>query len=66
MRCSSGRPGSRRPATDVEILARVADGPAAGRIVAVRQGPVMATSFHPEITHDDRVHRYFVDLVKSS
>lgn len=51
---------------DVEVLATVATGPALGRIVAVRQGPVMATSFHPEITADDRVHRYFVDLVRSS
>jgi 5'-phosphate synthase pdxT subunit len=50
----------------VEILATVAAGPAIGRIVAVRQGSVMATSFHPEITQDDRVHRYFVDLVRSS
>jgi 5'-phosphate synthase pdxT subunit len=30
----------------------------------VRQGAIMATSFHPEITRDDRVHRYFVDLVR--
>jgi len=52
--------------TEVEVLARVADGPAVGRIVAVRQGPIMATSFHPEITRDDRVHRHFVDLVTSS
>ncbi len=51
---------------DVDVLATVASGPAAGRIVAVRQGATMATSFHPEITHDDRVHRYFVDLVRSS
>ncbi len=51
--------------TGVEVLATVADGPAAGRIVAVRQDAVMATSFHPEITGDDRVHRYFVDLVRS-
>lgn len=36
------------------------------RIVAVRQGAVMATSFHPELTNDDRVHRYFVDVVRSS
>ncbi len=49
---------------DVDVLATVASGPAAGRIVAVRQGVIMATSFHPEITHDDRVHRYFVDLVR--
>jgi 5'-phosphate synthase pdxT subunit len=51
---------------DVEVLATVASGPGVGRIVAVQQGHVMATSFHPEITGDDRVHRYFVDLVTSS
>jgi pyridoxal 5'-phosphate synthase pdxT subunit len=49
----------------VEVLATVASGPGAGRIVAVRQDGVMATSFHPEITDDDRVHRYFVDVVVS-
>lgn len=48
---------------DVEVLARVAQGPAAGRIVAVRQGSLMATSFHPEVGGDSRVHRLFVDLV---
>lgn len=46
---------------DVEVLARVGAGPAAGRIVAVRQGSLLATSFHPEVTGDDRVHRYFLD-----
>jgi 5'-phosphate synthase pdxT subunit len=51
---------------DVEVLATVASGPGVGRIVAVQQGHIMATSFHPEITGDDRVHRYFVDLVTSS
>lgn len=49
-----------------EVVARVAEGPAAGRIVAVRQGPLMATSFHPEVGDDDRIHRYFVDLVIES
>jgi 5'-phosphate synthase pdxT subunit len=48
---------------DVEVLARVEEGAAAGRIVAVRQGPLMATSFHPEVGSDDRVHRLFVDLI---
>ncbi|WP_154794274.1 pyridoxal 5'-phosphate synthase glutaminase subunit PdxT [Occultella kanbiaonis] len=48
---------------DVEILATVRSGPAAGRIVAVRQGVLMATAFHPEIGSDHRVHRAFVDLV---
>ena len=47
----------------VEVLARVGQGEAAGRIVAVRQGPLMATSFHPEVGGDPRVHRLFVDLV---
>ena len=51
---------------DVEVLARVEDGPAAGRIVAVRQGPLMATSFHPEVGSDHRVHGMFVDLVRSA
>jgi 5'-phosphate synthase pdxT subunit len=49
---------------DVEILARVQSGAAAGRIVAVRQGRVMATSFHPEIAGDSRVHRSFVELLE--
>ncbi len=48
----------------VEVLARVAHGPAADRIVAVRQGRLLATSFHPEVGGDSRVHRLFVDLVK--
>jgi pyridoxal 5'-phosphate synthase pdxT subunit len=47
----------------VEVLARVEQGQAAGRIVAVRQGSLMATSFHPEVGGDSRVHRLFVDLV---
>jgi 5'-phosphate synthase pdxT subunit len=50
---------------DVEVLARVASGPALGRIVAVRHGHLLATSFHPEIAGDDRIHRYFVDVVRS-
>jgi 5'-phosphate synthase pdxT subunit len=48
---------------DVEVLARVDGGPAAGRIVGVRQGSLMATSFHPEVGGDDRVHRLFLDLI---
>ena len=51
---------------DVEVLARVESGAATGRIVAVRQGRLMATSFHPEVGSDDRVHGLFVDLVRSS
>ncbi|REF38229.1 pyridoxal 5'-phosphate synthase glutaminase subunit PdxT [Thermasporomyces composti] len=49
-----------------QVLARVASGPAAGRIVAVRQGRLMATAFHPELTGDHRVHEYFVTLVKEA
>jgi 5'-phosphate synthase pdxT subunit len=50
----------------VEVLARVEEGEAAGRIVAVRQGPLMATSFHPEVGGDSRIHGLFVDLVKEA
>jgi 5'-phosphate synthase pdxT subunit len=45
----------------VEILAT---DPATGRIVAVRQGPVLATAFHPELTRDGRIHELFVDMVR--
>jgi len=57
---------------EVDVLARVESGPAADRIVAVRQGSLMATSFHPEVgptaagPADDRIHRLFVDLVRES
>ncbi|WP_433078294.1 pyridoxal 5'-phosphate synthase glutaminase subunit PdxT [Dactylosporangium sp. CA-052675] len=50
----------------VEVLGRVKDGPAAGRIVAVRQRHLLATSFHPELTGDLRVHRYFVEMVREA
>ena len=52
-------------ADDVRVLGRVTGGPAAGRIVAVRQGNLLATAFHPELTGDLRVHRYFVEMVRS-
>jgi 5'-phosphate synthase pdxT subunit len=48
----------------VQVLARVVGGPADGRIVAVRQGSLVATSFHPELTGDRRVHALFVDIVR--
>jgi pyridoxal 5'-phosphate synthase pdxT subunit len=35
-----------------------------GRIVAVRQGPALATAFHPELTPDPRIHKLFVDMVR--
>ena len=50
----------------VEVLARVPAGPAVGRIVAVRAGHLMATSFHPEVGGDARVHRQFVDLIEQT
>jgi 5'-phosphate synthase pdxT subunit len=48
---------------DVQVVATVASGAALGRIVAVRQANLLATSFHPEITGDHRFHQLFVDLV---
>jgi len=42
----------------VDVLCRLAD----GRIVAARQGHFMVTSFHPELTLDDRLHRYFLEM----
>jgi pyridoxal 5'-phosphate synthase pdxT subunit len=55
----------------VEVLARIEDDSAvggvpdgaAGRIVAVRQGSLMATAFHPEVDGDGRIHRLFLDLI---
>ncbi len=43
---------------DVEVLATLSN----GAIVAARQGRLLATSFHPELAHDDRFHHYFVSL----
>ncbi len=59
-------PWVERVGVDVEILGRTEDGPTAGRIVAVRQGNLMATAFHPEMTADARVHRAFVEMVRRS
>jgi len=44
---------------EAETLASLPD----GRIVAAREGHLLATSFHPELTLDDRFHRYFLTLV---
>lgn len=55
--------------SDVEVVATI---PAqtfndeADRIVAVRQGNLMATSFHPEITPDLRIHEYFLEMVRAA
>ncbi len=50
---------------DVEVLARVNRGGDEGTIVAVRQGALLATAFHPELTGDDRIHGMFVQMVSS-
>jgi 5'-phosphate synthase pdxT subunit len=52
---------------DVEVLARVSGGPADGKVVAVRggaDGQLLATSFHPELTGDARVHELFLRMVR--
>lgn len=49
-----------------QVLARVESGAAAGRIVGIRQQHLLATSFHPELTGDARVHGYFVDMVRGT
>jgi pyridoxal 5'-phosphate synthase pdxT subunit len=43
---------------DARVLAKLQD----GRIVAAQQGHLLATAFHPELTNDDRFHRYFLQL----
>jgi 5'-phosphate synthase pdxT subunit len=45
----------------VDVLAKLED----GRIVAARQGKLLVTSFHPELTQDDRMHQYFLSLIDS-
>jgi len=47
---------------DTQVLASLED----GRIVAAQQGHLLATSFHPELTEDDRFHRYFIYLAAQS
>ncbi|MDD4867171.1 MAG: pyridoxal 5'-phosphate synthase glutaminase subunit PdxT [Mycobacterium sp.] len=54
-------PWVERTGAGVEVLAR-----AAGHPVAVRQGAVLATAFHPEMTGDRRVHQLFVDMIKGA
>jgi 5'-phosphate synthase pdxT subunit len=55
-------PAIMRVGQSVEVLASLAD----GRPVAVQQNNLLATSFHPELTTDNRFHRYFLDLVFES
>ena len=54
-------PWVERAGPDVAVLARVGEHP-----VAVRQGTVLATSFHPEVSGDDRLHALFLDIMQSA
>jgi pyridoxal 5'-phosphate synthase pdxT subunit len=63
-------PWVEKAGSGIQVLATIphiaAAGTAAGRIVAVRQGPVLATAFHPElVSGDERVHRQFVQIVRA-
>ena len=51
-----------RVGEEVSVLSSLED----GRPVAVRQGNLLATAFHPELTNDTRVHRYFLDVAGDS
>ncbi|WP_295648243.1 pyridoxal 5'-phosphate synthase glutaminase subunit PdxT [uncultured Dietzia sp.] len=51
---------------NVEVLARVRASDGRDHAVAVRQGNALATSFHPEVTDDVRVHRYFLDMARAA
>lgn len=64
-------PWVEQAAPDVQVLARIPDydvqghrmADASGKIVAARQGNLLVTAFHPEVTNDLRVHQLFVKLV---
>ncbi|CAM2750679.1 pyridoxal 5'-phosphate synthase glutaminase subunit PdxT [Skermania piniformis] len=56
-------PWVERVGPGVGVLARILDGPAAGRVVAVRDEVRLATAFHPEVTGDRRLHAMFVAMV---
>ena len=47
-------------------LGRTVEADEPGRIVVVRQRHLLATSFHPELTHDTRVHAFFVQMVREA
>ena len=55
-------PVIREPGPAVEVLATLPD----GRIVACREGRLLATSFHPELTGDSRMHDWFVRLAREA
>lgn len=49
---------------NVKVLARLPAESGEGKIVAAREGHLLATSFHPELTGDDRFHRYFLGMIR--
>jgi 5'-phosphate synthase pdxT subunit len=57
-------PWVEKAGAEVEVVGRVASGDSVGRIVAVRQANLLATSFHPELTGDALLHDLFVDMVR--
>jgi 5'-phosphate synthase pdxT subunit len=52
----------RRAGPGVDVLAQLDD----GSIVAARQGRLLVTAFHPELTDDARMHNYFLSLVREA
>jgi 5'-phosphate synthase pdxT subunit len=46
---------------NVQVLAEVTNADGSKHPVAVRQGSLLATSFHPELTGDNRIHRFFIE-----
>ena len=60
-------PWVERVGDGVRVLGSVTpSGTDESRVIAVRQGNLLATSFHPEVTEDRRIHRYFLDLVRAA
>ncbi len=60
-------PVVRKVGADVEILATLSTtNGGGGSPVALRQGNLLATTFHPELTEDSRLHRYFLGMVESA
>ncbi len=57
-------PWIERAGPSVEVLAEV-DTPLGAKMVVARQGRLLASAFHPELTGDGRLHRQFVDLVRT-
>lgn len=53
-------PVATRAGSDVSVLSQLDD----GRIVAAKQGHLLATAFHPELTHDNRLHAYFIHMIQ--